>query len=185
MKLKSRNRHAVFIVSILAIIISVLSCAPKQVQRWYSQPAEQTISQQNIRLNIGPLKRDNPYYVSFRLSITNNTSNDIAIDWNRTRYLHKGKDLGVFVFQGIDPKTIKDAIPPDTVAAGETFTREIFPLRTIAFLPRNQIPAEGSLGFLPGILPAGENSVLLVVKHNGREIRQTLSVRLRAEAISK
>lgn len=185
MKFKSRSSHAVFVVSILAIIISVLSCAPKQVQRWYSQPAEQTISQQNIRVNVGPLKRDNPYYVSFRLSITNSTSKDIAIDWNRTRYLHKGKDLGVFVFQGIDPKTIKDAIPADTVAAGETFTREIFPMRTIAFLPRDQIPGKGRLGFLPGILPAGENGILLVLAQDGREIRQTLSVRLRAETVSK
>jgi len=167
------------------IIFSVLACAHKQAKRWYSQPAEQTITRQNVRVDIGPLKRDNPYYVSFRLSIANNTAIPIEVDWNQTRYLHKGNDLGVFVFQGIDPKTIKDAIPPDTIAAGETFTREIFPLRTIAFLPRDQTPGEGRLGFLPGILPAGENGVLLVLRQGNRKIRQTLSVRLRAETISK
>jgi hypothetical protein len=137
----------------------------------------------NVKVAITPLKRDNPYYVSFRLSITNNTSTAITIDWNRTRYLHNGNDLGVFVFRGIDPKTVKSAIPSDTVAAGGSLAREIFPLRTIAFMQRAQIPSKDGLGFLPGILPAGENGILFVFRQDGEEIRKSLSVRLRAETI--
>ncbi len=166
---------------IAVTLLAVWSCASAPVERWRSEPATQTIGGPGLRAVLAPLKESAEFYVGFRLTISNEGTTPLTLDWDQTRYLHNGRDLGVFVYQGIDPATIKGNIPAVVVPAGGTFTQDIFPLRTIAFLPGSQIPKEGRRGFIPGILPAGENGILLVLDRDGQATRQKLSVRLRAE----
>lgn len=158
-------------------------CASAPVQKWQSVPARQTIADPNLQVEMEPLKQNDTYFTGFRLTIHNTSAKPMAVDWNGTRYLHKGQDLGPFVYRGIDPATVQGQIPPTVIPAGEVFSQEIFPLRTIAFLPRSDRPDPGRLGFMPGILPAGENGILLVIKQEEQQLRQTLSLRLRAESV--
>lgn len=172
--------HAIIVTVLLAMM---LGCAKPSVQEWHSIPSSQRVSNQFFEATITPVKENAAYFVGFRLTVENKTNAAMAIDWNATRYRQQGKDLGVLVFAGIDPETIQGAIPADTVAAGETFTRIIFPYRTIAFLPRAQRPEAGKRGFMAGVLPAGENSVVLVLRQNQQQWQPTLSVRLIAESL--
>jgi hypothetical protein len=167
----------------VALLTLCCGCAAAPVQLWQSLPARQTVADPNLRVELEPLKQDKAYFSSFRLTIQNTSAKPVAVDWNDTRYLHKGQDLGPFVFRGIDPATIQGQIPPTVIPPGEALALEIFPLRTIAFLPRSDRPDPGRLGFMPGILPAGENGILLVVKQDEQQLRQTLSLRLRAETV--
>ena len=161
------------------------ACASMPVQQWYSEPTHQTIAGPGLRVTLEPLKENTEYFVGFRLTLHNDGQTPLTLDWNKTRYLHNAKDLGLFIFKGIDPAAIQGNIPPEVVPAGAVFTQEIFPLRTIAFLPRDQIPQEGRRGFIPGILPAGENGILLSLSRDGQASSQKLSLRLRAETEPK
>lgn len=158
------------------------ACAPAPVKQWNSMPPVQKISTSFYTVQMEPLKKNNPYYVAFLIRIQNHSDNPLEVDWNRTRYLHNGEDLGVFVFRGINPDRIQGAIPSDSVFAGKIFSKEISPLKTVTFLPLYQAPEPGRRGFEPGILPAGKNSIRLALRQNGRNWQKTLTVRLFTEA---
>lgn len=175
------NRTSIIVLTVLLAVLC--GCAPVPVQRWYSEPARQSAANQDLKVTIEPIKEGQPYYSAFLLTIENKTGDHMQIDWNATRYLHQGKDLGVFIFEGVGADRIKENIPPDDIPPGSTFTRMIFPLRTIAFLPGEQKTKQDQLGFMAGVLPAGENGIRLVINHKGRTIDHSLSVRLRAETV--
>jgi len=164
--------------AILAAAVLTWSCAHSNRATWTSIPVVQYVSRPAYTIQVEPLKRDMLFFVSFRLDIQNRGSGPLEVDWNDTRYIHNGKNLGVLVFRGIDPGTIRGSIQPDTVPAGANFSKEIFPLKTIAFLPRTQVPEPGRLGFEPGILPGGENSIRLALRQNGQKRQEILTVRL-------
>ncbi|MBI5550407.1 MAG: hypothetical protein HY911_02790 [Desulfobacterales bacterium] len=177
--------HSIIKILIAAGLGLLCACAATPVQKWRSEPLTQTIAAPGLRVVLEPLKENEEFFVGFRLTLRNDGATPLTLDWNQTRYLHNGRDLGVFIYRGIDPATIQGHIPQEVVPAGATFTQEIFPLRTIAFLPSSEIPKQGRRGFIPGILPSGENGILLVLGRDGQESRQKLSVRLRAETESK
>ncbi|MBI5062487.1 MAG: hypothetical protein HZB87_03195, partial [Desulfatitalea sp.] len=145
----------------------------------------QAITGPGLRVVLEPLKENTEYFTGFRLTLHNDGQTPLTLDWNKTRYLHNGRDLGVFIYRGIDPATIQGNIPAEVVAAGSAFTQVIFPLRTIAFLPSSQMPQEGRRGFIPGVLPSGENGIRLALIRDGQESHQKLSLRLRAETEPK
>lgn len=164
----------------LIVFTAVLlwSCARAASPTWTSVPAVQEISTPAYTIQAEPKKGGNPFYVAFLLTIQNHGNRPLEVDWNNTHYIHGGKDLGVFVFRGIDPGRIKGAIPPDIIPAGEIFAKEIFPLRTIAFLPRRETPEPGRLGFEPGILPGGENTIRLSLRRDDRQWQENVTLRL-------
>jgi hypothetical protein len=170
-------------ILIVAGLGLLCACASASVQKWRSEPIYQTIAAPGLHVALEPLKENEEFFVGFRLTLRNEGTTPLTLDWNQSRYLHNGRDLGLFIYRGIDPAAIQGHIPPEVVPAGATFTQEIFPLRTIAFLPGSEIPKQGQRGFIPGILPAGENGILLVLGRNGQESRQKLSLRLRAETV--
>lgn len=168
-------------VLVAVSLLSVYACAAAPVEKWRSEPSRQTIAGPGLRAVLAPLKEGAEFYVGFQLTLSNAGTTPLTLDWNQTRYLHNGRDAGVFVYRGIDPATIQGKIPAAVIPAGGTFTQDIFPLRTIAFMPGSQITQDGQRGFMPGILPSGENGILLVLNRDGQESRQKLSVRLQAE----
>jgi hypothetical protein len=167
--------------SYFLLLILLTACAPeKGVRDWTSIPSVQAGQNRFFDVRFEPLKRDKRFFVLFRLDVTNKTDQELIIDWNKTRYFYNGQENGPFVFKGIDPATIQNAIPPDTIAPGGTFSREIFPANLVAFAPmREEVLDKKGKGLFPGPIPAGENGIRLVVGQNGKEIVQKLTVEIR------
>ncbi|MDA8140156.1 MAG: hypothetical protein M0036_16030 [Desulfobacteraceae bacterium] len=178
MNIKAIAPIAIFVVTFFGLFSG---CATPPVQTWHSIPQVQTITGPTFEAQLEPVKEKDPFFVGFRLTVHNKTQSPLQVDWNATHYFHNGKDQGILIFEGIDPENIQGKIPPESIAAGETFTRVIFPLRTIAFLPRSQRPEQGRRGFMAGVLPAGESKIVLSLKQNDQQLQTSLSLRLKAE----
>lgn len=172
------------LIAVVCVAVLFYGCASAPVQHYFSVPEIQTATQDRIKITMAPFKEDASFFVGFDLTIQNHGNKAVELDWNQCRYLHKGKDMGLLVFPGIDPKTVQTDIPAESIPAGETFTQKVYPLRTIAFLPGSEILAKGRSGFKGGILPSGENSLQLVLKQGQTLLRPILSVRLRSETVS-
>jgi len=164
----------------LVFLTVMAACAPDRGPRdWTSIPRVQTEENGLFDVRLEPLKKDKRFFVSFRLKIANKTQRDLAIDWNKTRYIHNGQPKGVFAFPGIDPASIKKAIPPDTVAPGSVFSREIFPAHWVAFAPmREEVLNKEGKGLFPGPLPEGQNGIRLVIRQGAKETVRDVTVEI-------
>lgn len=174
-----------FKIWIVLFLISLLTaCAPtKRIKDWVSSPSVQEAGNKSFEATFEPLKGDKKFFVSFRLSVRNKTDEALKIDWNKTRYVYKGRPYGGFVFYGIDPATIKDSIPPDLIAPGELFSKEIFPTNLVAFTPiRRDVLNKKGRGIYPGPIPAGENGIYLVILQGGQEIVEKILLNIRSVA---
>ena len=167
--------------SVFLLLLLLTACAPERAARnSTSIPSVQSGENRFFDVRFEPLKQGKRFFVLFRLDVTNKTDQELTIDWNKTRYLYNGRENGPFVFRGIDPATIKTAIPPDTIAPGGTFSKEIFPANLVAFAPmREEVLDKKGKGLFPGPIPTGQNSIRLVVGLNGKEIVQKLTVEIR------
>ena len=170
--------------SVLFLLILLTACAPtKKIKDWISSPSVQKGGNKSFGARFEPLKGDKKFFVSFRLSVMNKTDKSLKIDWNKTRYIHKGQPYGGFVFYGIDPATIKDSIPPDFIEPGKLFSKEIFPTNLVAFTPIREVvlDKEGK-GIYPGPIPAGENGISLVILQGEQKIVEKIVLNIRAVA---
>lgn len=148
---------------------------------WTAQPVFLEVDNQLFRARIEPQKRESPYYTFFLLTLTNKSDADLIVDWNASEYLFNGSPQGVFVFEGLDPATLKTAqVPSETVAPGTVFSREIMPLRLIAWSPLSEKTSR-SPRIRPGMLPAGENGIRLAVGHENGQMTIPLSMRIARE----
>ena len=137
------------------ILLCILEgCTTTQV--WTSTPQVSELGSSYYKAQLETLKKEHPFYVLFRLEVTNKTKQDLRIDWNKTRYLLNGRSHGGFVFDGMDPENIRKlTLPDDIVPAGETFSKEIAPYRMLARAPlRTKDRSEGEKAIKPGP-PAG------------------------------
>ena len=164
----------------LALTLGI-GCAPTIIQ--VSTPAIQTAENPYYGIQFEPLTRESRVFVSFRLTIINRTDRNLEIDWNKTHYIHNNRSLGIFVFKGIRPQDIKDlTIPPDIVPARGTFTKEISPFKLIARAPFRAGINEPSIS--PGPVPIGKSGILLVVRQNGKEIREKVEIRITKKVLN-
>ncbi len=163
---------------IIFIIFALSGCTTTKV--WTSMPQVGAEKNPYYEVRFEPIKKDHDFFVSFRLEVQNRTNRDLKIDWNKTKYLLNRHANGVFVFEGIDTGTIKKlAIPDDVVPAGETFIKEIMPYKMLARAPlRVKERSEGEKAIKAGILPEGENGIALVIRQNGSEIREMITVNI-------
>ena len=168
------RKNAGLILSLLLVFVA--SCAPSPTLRWTSAPEIQTARNEYCDAQLEPVTSGKgPFFDSFRLVVTNRTDKDLEIDWNRTRYVESGIRHGGFVWEGIDPKQVRDAsVPPDMISPGSTLSRVIFPHRKIAYAPGYQ----RGWTLQGGLIPEGENGIDLVVKQNSRVIRHRITVRI-------
>lgn len=168
------------LVFLLLVLVGVGACAPNK--SWKSEPTLQKASSRYVEVSIEPLKEDQRFFVWFRLQVKNVSNVPISIDWNQTLYLFEEKKSGVFVFEGIDPASVKEKrIPADVIPAGEMLTKKITPYQLVAIAPlrdRN-VKATGS-GISPGLLPEGRNGILLAVDRNGQVLTEKLEVEITA-----
>ena len=168
--------------SCLVLLLLIFSGCATPSKNWTSTPALQTVRNPFFQAEFEPLKKEKPFYILFRLHVTNLTDKNLVIDWNKTRYLLDGKNNGGFVFNGIDPQAMKTAtIPPDTIPGGGAFSKEIAPYKMLAMAPfRDQSVAAGKTRISPGLLPAGENAIVLVITQDGKPITEKISVTISA-----
>jgi hypothetical protein len=160
-------------------------CAPKKQSIHISRPTVQSVTHAIFNARIEPFKEKNPYFVGFRLTVRNHTSEPLEINWNKTRYLHNGTDKGRFVFMGIKPESIKSGIPNDVIPPKGELLKRISPLVTVGFTPARYSAGPGHPTFVPGALPRGKNSVVLAVEQSGRENQDVLTVLISAKEIEK
>ena len=170
--------------SVLFILILFTACAPtKKIKNWISSPSVQKGGNESFGVRFEPLKGDKKFFVSFRLSVMNKTDKSLKIDWNKTRYIYKGKPYGGFVFYGINPADIKNSIPPDLIAPGKLFSKEIFPTNLVAFTPiREEVLNTKGKGIYPGPIPAGKNGISLVIIKGDQEVVEKIVLNIRAVA---
>lgn len=168
----------IILTVVIGFAISVGNgCAPVTVS--VSDPAIQVAANSYYEAQFEPLKQGYRSFVAFRLTVTNKTGKELQIDWNKTRYLFNGKPHGLYVFRGIEPEAIKyRTIAPDIIPPREVFTKIIAPQKLIAYATiREQHklgPGESALS--GGPIPAGKSGIRLVVKLNGEEIGERLTV---------
>ena len=112
---------------VLSVMIGIVltigpGCAPAK-KVWVSYPMVQSTYKPYYNARLEPLTRNHDFFVSFRLTLSNKTDKNLAIDWNKTRYIHNGRTRGGFVFKGIKPEDVKNStIPSDTILAGGFFS---------------------------------------------------------------
>ena len=154
------------------------ACNRKQI--WTSTPASQAVSARSYKVGLEPLKKNAPFFNWFRLTVTNTSDRDMEIDWNRTRYFHNGRDAGGVFFEGIEPDAIKNAtVPGALIRPGETFTRDIAPVKLVAFAPlREQSIDTKNRNISAGMIPPGENGLLLVIRQDAKLARAQILVRI-------
>ena len=167
---------------VLAVFLS-FGCAGSLKKVYISRPEVQTVSNEAFDARIQPLKLNNPYYVGFQLEVIKKTAKSLSVDWNKTRYLHNGKDLGRFVFKGIDPESIKEGIPKEMIPGSQTLSKRIYPIKALGFMRRREVPKPGQSNFSPGILPNGNNSVSLVIGQGERSWEANLTVRFASKEV--
>lgn len=162
---------------VLCIILAFAGCAGGPSKKGYSSsPKIQRVSNEYFDAEIEPLlNQDGTFYNAFQFSLTNKTSEELFIVWNETYYLFNGKKNGLFFWEGIDWKDLKEAKkhPLVKVTAGITHTVEIFPAKLAG---RNVRPGKTSQMYLKGIMPAGKNGVLVTVKKGDSVIQEKLNV---------
>ncbi|UCG12867.1 MAG: hypothetical protein JSU72_20775 [Deltaproteobacteria bacterium] len=163
-------------LSIISILFVCTGCVPSTV--WRSTPIVQNAENEYYEAQLEPLTRGHKFFVSFRLSVTNRTHKNLEIDWNMTRYIHNGRTRGGFVFKGIKPEDIGGStIPPDAILAGVTFSKVISPFKMLARPPLRDPHVESTESTIyPGILPTGENGILLVIRQNGKEVVERITL---------
>jgi hypothetical protein len=156
-------------------------CAPTLIS--ISTPEIQTVENSYYTAQFEPLSEGKNYFDNFRLRVINKTQKNLEIDWNKTRYLYNGRDIGGFVFEGIKPENIKNlTIPPDIIPAGQSFTKNITPLKLLA---REPITGKGAKAgkITSGPIPTGKNGIFLFIKQNGNSIKEKISVKISEKEI--
>jgi len=158
------------------VLTIATGCAPTLVS--ISTPEIQTIENSHYTAQLEPLAEGKNYFAGFRLKVMNKTGKDLEIDWNKTRYLYNGRDIGVFAFSGIQPGDIKNlTIPPDIIPAGHSFSKEITPLKLLAREPLTGKSNQAGK-ITSGPIPNGKNGIFLFIRQNGNQIKEKMTVNI-------
>lgn len=173
----------VFILICIVTLTITAGCAPTLVS--ISTPQIQTVENSYYTAQFEPLAEGKNYFDGFRLKVINKTGKDLEIDWNKTRYIYNGRDIGVFVFKGIQPENIKNStIPPDTIPGGQSFSKDISPLKLLAREPITGKGAKaGKISFGP--IPTGESGIFLFIRQNGNTIKEKIAVKITEQNVQQ
>lgn len=169
---------AMVVCWMVAAVMLVTGCASPSRREWRSQPEGAEIRNEFYRASLLPVRKSGRYFEAFQLDIQNNTDGALSVDWNASRYLFNGRPSEGFVFDGIDPKTIKSrAIPADVIPPKGRFRKEIMPTTLVAIAPlRDNLVAAGESGITAGMIPPGDNGILLVVRQGERRLEERLTL---------
>jgi phospholipid-binding lipoprotein MlaA len=143
-----------------------------------SQPEIQRASNDYFTAELQPqLKEGQTFFSNFRFVLTNKTDQELSIDWENSYYLVNGRRNGLFLWEGVTWDSLKEirSQPLVKVAPGSTFTKVIFPA---ALVGRASAATPGGVQYTQGPLPEGENGIVLVVRQDGKVIREQMVVKI-------
>jgi hypothetical protein len=162
------------------ILIGLLGCAPDMVS--VSEPVKRTLAKTNYQVEFEPLKQESSYFRVFRLSIHNKSNETLQIDWHQTYYTLNGRQYGTFVTQDTKPGQVNDpARRFDTILAGSTYSKNIAPLKLIAYAPAKDTSRTGSTEtpFTTGTIPEGKSGIHLFLKDSNRDYIERIAVTIK------
>jgi len=176
------KKLASLIVIVLCLGFILAGCAGVQVKGYSSDPPVERVSSDSYEVELEPqLREGQNFFVKFRFSFTNKTSKELNIDWENSFYILNGRKNGRFGWEGITWDGLKEvqAQPLIPVSAGDTLKTVIFPAR---LLGRSSAGggSTGGIRYTRGPLPEGANGILLVVRQNGKVLRQEIVVKIEA-----
>ncbi|MGA8239633.1 MAG: hypothetical protein WB818_03600 [Desulfobacterales bacterium] len=167
--------NAIFSCFLATFFLS--GCAPTRT--WIISPEFQSADNATYSARFTPIKGSGRFINEFRLEVKNKTRQPLEIDWNSTRYLYNQGPSGRFAFEGITEKNINNP-PSDVVPPEGTLQKIISPVNLIAW---RHGPGYANLpAFSAGPVPEGQNGILLVVRQNGNEIREKMTVTIKVKA---
>lgn len=118
------------------------------------------------------------FFEGFQFTLVNRTAQPLQIDWTQSQYLVGGQTRGTFVFKGLTAETVRSP-PLETVPPGQKLSKLIWPLHLLGWAPiKDQSLDADAPGFSPGVLPEGENVLLLVIGRDSDWKRHSLRVNL-------
>lgn len=174
------KKLAFLVATVLYLGVILAGCAGVEVKGYSSDPPVQRFSSDTYAVELEPqLREGQNFFASFRFSFTNKTSKELNIDWENTFYTLNGRKNGRFLWQGITWDGLKEvkAQPLIPVSAGDTLNTVIFPAR---LLGRSTSRSQGGVQYTRGPLPEGANGIHLIVKQNGKVLRQEIVVNIEA-----
>ena len=174
------KKLAFWVAMILGLGVIFTGCAGVQVKNYSSDPPVQRISNASYEVELEPqLREGQNFFASFRFSFTNKTSKKLHIDWENTFYTLNGRKNDRFLWEGITWDGLKEvkAQPLIPVSAGDTLKTVIFPVK---LLGRSSATSTGGVRYTRGPLPEGANGIHLIVKQNGKVLRQEIVVNIEA-----
>jgi phospholipid-binding lipoprotein MlaA len=146
------------------------------VEIYSSKPEIQRISNDYFTAELEPqLKESQGVFSTFRFVLTNNTNQELSLDWENSFYLLNGRRNGLFLWEGVTWDALKEirSQPLVLVAPGSTFTKVIFPA---ALVGRASSMTKGGVQYTQGALPEGENGIELVIRQDGRVMSEKMVV---------
>ncbi len=148
----------------LILVLALTGCASTKTV-WKCEPEVQRVSNETFDAQLS-VECEKTGCMGFVLFFENKSHRDIDIDWSKTVYLMNGEEGGGFVFEGIILRNKKDRKALETVVAYGLSSRKIVP---------EALTVAGKRGEQPHLGP-GEHGIRLVVRADGREITERLSV---------
>jgi hypothetical protein len=172
----------------LAFLLVATGCTTVTVYR--SDPTTQLVSNEYFSVEFEPQRAQGyDYFNSFRFVLTNKTDKDIILDWSKTYYLRGGKKFGQWGWEEMTFDQLKEikAQPLVTINAGDMLTDVIFPINLVG-KQRSQEQLTGRRPedrFVLGVVPEGQNGMELNIKHNGKVVKQRVTLTITSERYSK
>ena len=171
---------------LIIISLTMAGCAGGGKQIYRSDPAMQTVSTTHYEVKLEPLRAEGyDYYNRFRYEFTNKTGGDLVIDWSETFYIQNGKPYGNLGWEGLTFEELRGIReePDVTVAAGETRSHELFPLKLIGWREEGvrMKSTEPEAGFTLGVIQPGETGISIAVLKDGKVLRKRVLVTITQE----
>jgi hypothetical protein len=174
------DRKGAVALTMLAILVLTACAAPSP--KWTVQPEVRSVRQAQFEAQLHPVnsRGDSGPVIAFDLIVVNLGPKALALDWNRSRYLHNDKPHGPLVFAGVDPQALRESrLPSESLQPGQELRRQIAPLRFLAKAPINDRDAPaGQSRISGGPLPDGKSTVRMVLMLDGEERVQDLTLRI-------
>ena len=173
------NKRSWWEVIVVCLVFALAGCAGAEI--YSSNPGVQRVSNDYFNAELEPqLKPGQNFFATFRFVLNNKTDKELQIDWENTYYLLNDRRNGRFLWEGVTWDGLKEvrSKPLIPVAPGDIFTSVIFPKKLVG---RGSVMTTGGVQYTQGALPEGENGILLIVRQNGKVIRQKMVVRIKAD----
>ena len=168
------NNQSFWVVIVFCLVFALAGCAGVEV--YTSNPRVQRVSNDYFTAELEPqLKLGQSFFATFRFVLTNRTTKELQIDWENTHYLLNGRRNGRFLWEGVTWNGLKEISgkPLIPLAPGDTITRVIFPKKLVG---RGSAMTKGGVQYTQGALPEGGNGILLIVRQNGKVVREKMVV---------